>query len=162
MGGGDTAMEEASYLAKLCKSVTIIHRRDAFRASKIMQERILQNPKIRVLWDSVVDEVLGDGKGVTGLKVRNVKTDACKELELQGLFVAIGHFPNTELVREHLEMQPNGYVRTVPGTTRTSIPGVFACGDVQDPFYRQAITAAGTGCMAAIDAERWMIEQGEG
>jgi len=161
VGGGDTAMEEASYLTKLVKSVTLVHRRDTLRASKIMQKRVLENPKVKAIWDTGVDEVLGDGKKITALKLKNLKTGAITDHPTQGLFVAIGHTPNTELFREVLKMQENGYLHTVPGTTRTSLPGVFACGDVQDHYYRQAITAAGTGCMAAIDAERWMLEQGE-
>jgi thioredoxin reductase (NADPH) len=161
VGGGDTAMEEATYLAKIVNSVTLVHRRDTFRASKIMQERVLQNPKISVLWDSAVEEVVGDNKGMTGAVVKNVKTGDTKLLAATGLFVAIGHTPNTQLFQGVLETHQNGYLKTVPGSTRTNIEGVFACGDVQDSYYRQAITAAGTGCMAAIDAERWMIEHGQ-
>lgn len=161
VGGGDTAMEEATYLSKIVRSVTLIHRRDTFRASKIMQERVLKNPKITILWDSAVDEVLGGDKGMTGAVVKNLKTGDTKMLTATGLFVAIGHHPNTQLFQGVLETHQNGYLKTQPGSTRTNIEGVFACGDVQDSYYRQAITAAGTGCMAAIDAERWMIEQGE-
>ena len=160
VGGGDTAMEEANYLAKIVKSVRVIHRRDTLRASKIMQERAFQNPKISFLWDSAVEEVLGDAKGMTGAVVKNLKTGDSMQLAATGLFVAIGHTPSTELFKGVLETHENGYLKTVPGSTRTSIEGVFACGDVQDSYYRQAITAAGTGCMAAIDAERWMIEHG--
>jgi len=162
VGGGDTAMEEASYLTKMCRTVTLVHRRDSLRASKIMQKRVLENPKVKPIWDTVVDEVVGDARGMTGALLRNLKTGDSFEIKATGLFVAIGHVPNTELIRTQLEMQENGYIKTVPGTTRTSVPGVFACGDVQDHYYRQAITAAGTGCMAAIDAERWMLEHGEG
>jgi thioredoxin reductase (NADPH) len=158
VGGGDTAMEEASYLTKMCKSVTLIHRRDSLRASKIMQKRVLENPKVTPIWNTVVEEVVGDGKGMTGAVVRNVKTNEVMQVQAHGLFVAIGHVPNTDLLKDALELQENGYVKTVPGSTRTNIPGVFACGDVQDHYYRQAVTAAGTGCMAAIDAERWMTE----
>jgi len=158
VGGGDTAMEEASYLTKMCKSVALIHRRDELRASKIMQKRVLENPKVKPLWSTGVEEVVGDGKMMTGAKVRNVKTGEVSQLQASGLFVAIGHTPNTELVKGTLDLRENGYVRTVPGSTRTNVPGVFACGDVQDHYYRQAVTAAGTGCMAAIDAERWMTE----
>jgi len=158
VGGGDTAMEEASYLTKMCKSVALLHRRDELRASKIMQKRVLENPKVRPLWSTVVEEVVGDGKMMTGAKVRNVKTGEVTELKASGLFVAIGHTPSTELVKGVLDLRENGYVRTVPGSTRTNVPGVFACGDVQDHYYRQAVTAAGTGCMAAIDAERWLTE----
>ena len=162
VGGGDTAMEEATYLAKICSKVTVIHRRDTLRASKIMQERALKNPKIGFVWNTVVDEVVGGEKGFTGVIARNVKTGDRRELRAGALFVAIGHQPNTALFEGQLEMNPAGYLKVAPGTTRTNIPGVFACGDVQDPYYRQAVTAAGTGCMAAIDAERWMTEHGIG
>ncbi|WP_255651339.1 thioredoxin-disulfide reductase [Corallococcus sp. AS-1-12] len=161
VGGGDTAMEEATYLAKIVNHVTLIHRRDSLRASKVMQERALNNPKISFMWDSAVEEVVGDGKGMTGAVVRNVKTGDSKLVNAHGLFVAIGHTPNTELFQGILETHQSGYLKTIPGSTRTNIEGVFACGDVQDSYYRQAITAAGTGCMAAIDAERWLIEHGE-
>ncbi|WP_342380174.1 thioredoxin-disulfide reductase [Myxococcus stipitatus] len=161
VGGGDTAMEEATYLAKIVKHVTLVHRRDTLRASKVMQERALKNPKISFLWNSAVEEVMGDKKGMTGAVVRNLKTGDSQLLAATGLFVAIGHTPNTELFQGILETHQSGYLKTVPGSTRTNIPGVFACGDVQDSYYRQAITAAGTGCMAAIDAERWLIEEGE-
>lgn len=160
VGGGDTAMEEATYLAKMCKSVTLVHRRDSLRASKIMQERAKANPKIRFVWDSVVDQVVGDGKSVTGAVVKNLKTNEKTQVPVTGVFVAIGHTPTTHLFKGQLALQSNGYLKTEPGSTKTSVPGVFACGDVQDHYYRQAITAAGSGCMAAIDAERWMIEQG--
>jgi thioredoxin reductase (NADPH) len=161
VGGGDTAMEEATYLAKIVKSVTVVHRRDSLRASKVMQDRALNNPKISFLWDSAVDEVVGDNKGMTGAVVRNLKTNDTKLVAATGLFVAIGHTPNTGLFQGVLETHQGGYLKTVAGSTRTNIPGVFACGDVQDSYYRQAITAAGTGCMAAIDAERWLIEHGQ-
>ncbi|MCC6333560.1 MAG: thioredoxin-disulfide reductase [Myxococcales bacterium] len=160
VGGGDTAMEEANYLSKLCSTVTVIHRRDALRASKIMQERALHNPKIKFLWDSVIEEVVGDAKGVTGAVVKNVKTGDLKKVEAKGVFVAIGHQPTTELFKDTLKLQPNGYLWVQPGTAKTSQEGVFACGDVMDATYRQAVTAAGTGCMAAIEAERWMTEHG--
>ncbi len=156
VGGGDTAMEEATYLTNHCTKVTIVHRRDALRASKYMQEKAKKNPKIAFLWNSVVTEVLGDGKKVSAVMVRDVKTGEVKKVEAQGLFVAIGHKPNTELFAGKLDLDERGYIRTTPGTTRTSVPGVFAAGDVQDPTYRQAITAAGTGCMAAIEAERFL------
>ncbi|MGD0675683.1 MAG: thioredoxin-disulfide reductase [Polyangiaceae bacterium] len=157
VGGGDTAMEEATYLSALCKSVTLVHRRDDFRASKTMQERVLRNPKIRVLYNSVVREILDVERGeVTGASVHNVRTNQTLTVPCTGLFVAIGHTPNTELFRGQLDLHDNGYIKTSAGSTRTSVPGVFACGDVQDFTYRQAITAAGTGCMAALDAERWM------
>jgi thioredoxin reductase (NADPH) len=161
VGGGDTAMEEANYLAKIVNSVTLVHRRDTLRASKVMQDRARNNPKISFLWDSAVDEVVGNEKGMSGAVVRNLKTGDTKLVAATGLFVAIGHTPNTHLFQGVLETQQSGYLKTVPGSTRTNIPGVFACGDVQDSYYRQAITAAGTGCMAAIDAERWLIEEGE-
>ncbi len=161
VGGGDTAMEEATYLAKIVNRVTLLHRRDTFRASKIMQERVLRNPKITVMWNTVVDEVVGNEKGMAGAVVRNVKTNDTQLLNATGLFVAIGHTPNTQLFQGVLETHQSGYLKTEPGSTRTNIPGVFACGDVQDSVYRQAVTAAGTGCMAAIEAERWLIEQGE-
>jgi len=161
VGGGDTAMEEASYLAKMCRTVTLVHRRDTLRASKIMQKRVLENPKIKPIWNTAVDEVLGDARGMTGAILKNLKTNDRFEQKATGLFVAIGHQPNTELFRGKLELQENGYLKTMAGTTRTSVPGIFACGDVQDAIYRQAVTAAGTGCMAAIEAERWMIEEGE-
>ena len=160
VGGGDTALEEALYLANICKSVTLIHRRDEFRGSKIMQKRAVDHEKISILWDTVVEEVVGNPKdGMTSLKVRNVKTENVTEHPLTGLFVAIGHTPNTNLFKDKLDLNENGYVNVTPGTTYTSVEGVFASGDVQDHVYRQAVTAAGTGCMAAIDAERWLAEQ---
>jgi thioredoxin reductase (NADPH) len=160
IGGGDTAMEEANYLSKMCASVTVVHRRDSLRASKIMQERALNNPKIRFVWDSAIEEIVGDAKGVKGAVVKNLKTGATSLLEAKGVFVAIGHQPTTELFKDVLKLQANGYLWVQPGTTKTSIEGVFASGDVADSIYRQAITAAGTGCAAAIEAERWMTEHG--
>ncbi len=160
VGGGDTAMEEANYLSKLCSSVTVVHRRDTLRASKIMQDRALNNPKIKFVWDSAIEEIVGDDKGVTGAIVKNLKTGDTKKLDAKGVFVAIGHQPTTDLFKETLKLQSNGYLWVQPGTARTSVEGVFAAGDVSDHVYRQAITAAGTGCMAAIEAERWMTEHG--
>lgn len=161
VGGGDTAMEEALYLAGLCKSVTVVHRRDELRASKIMADRALKHPKIKFAWDSAVAEVKGVEAGqTTGIVVENLKTGAKKEIPIQGLFIAIGHVPNTQVFDGTLDLDESGYIVTKPGTTETSIEGVFAAGDVQDSIYRQAVTAAGTGCMAAIQAERWLGEQG--
>jgi thioredoxin reductase (NADPH) len=157
VGGGDSAMEEATFLTKFASKVTVIHRRDELRASKIMQERAFKNDRIEFLWDSTVTELLGDTK-VEGARVRNVKTGEESELALGGLFVAIGHRPNTDLFRGQLDMEDTGYLVTGPGTY-TNVEGVFACGDVQDHVYRQAVTAAGSGCMAAIDAERWLESQ---
>ena len=159
VGGGDTALEEALYLANMCKSVTLIHRRDELRGSKIMQKRAIDHEKISIFWDTVVEEVIGNPKdGMTSLKVRNVKNNEVSEHPFTGLFIAIGHTPNTSLLKDQLELDENGYIRVTPGTTYTSVEGVFASGDVQDHVYRQAVTAAGTGCMAAIDAERWLAE----
>ncbi|HEX9602538.1 MAG TPA: thioredoxin-disulfide reductase [Myxococcales bacterium] len=161
VGGGDTAMEEALFLTKMASKVTVIHRRGDLRASKVMQQRAFANPKIGWEWNQEVVEVLGDRKsGVTGVKTKNTQSGERKTLPVNGLFVAIGHTPNTELFKGQLEMDPVGYIKIQPGTTKTSIPGVFASGDAADPVYRQAVTAAGTGCMAAIDAERWLASQG--
>ena len=159
VGGGDTAMEEANYLSGLCKSVTVIHRRSELRASKIMAERALKNPKVKFVWDSAVTEVHDVAANkVTGVTLKNLKTGATSLLPIDGLFIAIGHTPNTDLFKGQLTLDENGYIKTVPGTTQTSISGVFAAGDVQDHVYRQAVTAAGTGCMAAIEAERWLAQ----
>jgi thioredoxin reductase (NADPH) len=157
VGGGDTAMEEALFLTRYATRVTVIHRRDELRASKIMQERAKKNPKIEFLWSSVVEEVLGDDF-VTGLRVQDLKTGARSTLAVEALFVAIGHKPSTDLFRGQLDMDEVGYLKVEPGTARTRVPGVFVCGDAMDPSYRQAVTAAGTGCMAAIDCERWLAE----
>jgi len=157
VGGGDSAMEEATFLTKFATKVSVIHRRDVLRASKIMQERAFSNPKIHFIWDTVVDHVVGTREtGVTGLKLRNVKTLETSELSVDGLFVAIGHNPNTDIFKGQIELDSHGYIKTQADSTRTNIPGVFACGDVQDPVFRQAVTAAGSGCMAAIEAERWL------
>jgi len=159
VGGGDTAIEEALFLTRYATRVSLIHRRDKLRASKIMQDRAFANPKIEFVWNAEVDAVLGD-EFVTGVRVRDVETGAKREIPIEALFVAIGHQPNTDLVKGQLSLDPVGYIKVEPGTSRTAVPGIFACGDATDPVYRQAITAAGTGCMAAIDAERWLAEQG--
>ena len=159
VGGGDTAMEEALFLTRYATKVTVIHRRGELRASKIMQERALKHEKIEVLWHSAVDEVVGDDF-VTCVRVKNLQTGATRDLPVEALFVAIGHEPNTALFRGQLELDDVGYLKVEPGGSRTGIEGVFAAGDVMDPTYRQAVTAAGTGCMAAIDAERWLAAQG--
>ncbi len=158
IGGGNTAVEEALYLTNFASKVTLIHRRDSLRAEKILQDRLLRHEKIEVLWDHVLDEVVGDDMppGVTGARVRNVKTDAVSELAVDGVFVAIGHVPQTELFQGKLTMDEEGYLLTAPDSTATEIPGVFAAGDVQDKIYRQAVTAAGTGCMAALEVERYL------
>src|SRR5215471_6031586 len=157
VGGGDSAMEEATFLTKFATKVSVIHRRETLRASKIMQERAFENPKIKFIWNTVVEEVVGQrGTGVTGLKLRNVKTQQSSDLRIDGLFIAIGHNPNTDIFKGQIDLDSHGYIKTEPDSTRTNVPGVFACGDVQDPVFRQAITAAGSGCMAAIEAERWL------
>ena len=159
IGGGDTAVEEALFLTKFGSKVTLIHRRDELRASKIMQDRAFANEKISFVWDTVVEEVLGSKEtGVSGVRVKNVKNEEVSEISCEGFFVAIGHTPNTSLFEGQLDMDENGYLVTMEGSTETNVPGVFAAGDVQDHKYRQAITAAGTGCMAAIDAERFLTE----
>jgi len=155
VGGGDTAMEEANFLTRFAKSVTVIHRRDTLRASKIMQEKAFKNPKIKFIWDTAVEGISGE-KGVEKLALKNLKTGATSDLTVTGLFVAIGHEPNTKPFREVLRTNENGYLIVEAGSTRTNVPGVFAAGDVADHVYRQAVTAAGTGCMAAIDAERYL------
>jgi thioredoxin reductase (NADPH) len=158
IGGGNTAVEEALFLTNFASKVTLIHRRNSLRAEKILQDRLLRHEKIEVLWDHVLDEVLGDDQppGVTGVRVRNVKTNTVSELALDGVFVAIGHVPETGLFKGKLAMDDEGYLVTVPDGTATEIPGVFAAGDVQDKIYRQAVTAAGTGCMAALEVERYL------
>ena len=160
IGGGNTAVEEALFLTNFASKVTLIHRRDSLRAEKILQDRLFRNPKVSVIWDSEVLEVQGDEQplGVTCVRLRNVKTGAEQTVPADGVFVAIGHAPASELVKDQLELHHGGYVRVEPGSTRTSIPGVFAAGDLTDHIYRQAVTSAGMGCMAALDAERWLAE----
>jgi thioredoxin reductase (NADPH) len=157
VGGGDSAMEEALYLSRLGRQVQVVHRRDSLRASKIMQERALKNPKIEFIWDTAVEDVLDPSKGkVTAVRLKNLKSGAVWETPVDGLFVAIGHQPNTAIFKGQIELHPNEYAKVTPGTTQTSVPGVFAAGDVADFTYRQAVTAAGTGCMAALEAERYL------
>ena len=156
VGAGDTAAEEATYLAKLCKKVYMLVRRDEFRASKAMQNRVLNTPNIEIHYNTDTDEILGDGKNVTGVRVSNNQTKETKVLDITGFFVAIGHNPNTEIFKGILDMDETGYLITRPDSTMTNIPGVFACGDAQDKLWRQAVTAAGTGCMAALEAERYL------
>lgn len=158
VGGGDTAAEEASYLAGLCNKVYLVVRRDELRASKAMQERVKSNPKIEILWNHNTLEILGDKSGVTGARLINNKTNEEKIVDIHGFFVAIGHTPASSLFKDYVNTDQNGYIETLNGSSRTNVPGVFACGDVQDHHYRQAITAAGSGCMAAIDAERFLTE----
>jgi thioredoxin reductase (NADPH) len=158
VGGGDSAIEEALFLTKFATKVTVVHRRRELRASKIMQDRAFANPKIDFAWNAVVDDVVGNGS-VESLRVRDTETGAQSDLDVQGLFVAIGHDPNTALFRGQLDLDDDGYIITAPDSTRASVEGVFACGDVQDHVYKQAVTAAGSGCMAAIEAERWLGEQ---
>jgi thioredoxin reductase (NADPH) len=163
VGGGNTAVEEALFLTKFAKRVTVVHRRDHFRAEKILQERLVKNPKIEVVWDSAIDEIIGssDPKAVTGVRLKNVKTGALTERAADGVFVAIGHAPATSLFKGQLETTPGGYLITKPDSTATSIPGVFAAGDVKDEVFRQAVTAAGMGCMAALEAERHLAHVAE-
>jgi thioredoxin reductase (NADPH) len=164
VGGGNSAVEEALYLAGIASKVTLIHRRDSLRAEKIAQDRLFANPKVAVAWDSVIDEIVGDDNppGVTGVRLKNVKTGALSVVPVDGVFIAIGHTPNTDLFKGALDMDDEGYLVTRPGTVSTNIPGVFAAGDVQDKIYRQAVTAAGTGCMAALEAERFLAAHGHG
>src|SRR5215472_11513241 len=163
VGGGNTAVEEALFLTNFASKVTLVHRRDSFRAEKILQDRLFKNPKISVIWKSVLHDVLGDHDPlkVTGVALRNFKTGATTEKAADGVFIAIGHSPATELVADKLELKPSGYVKTAPYSTATSVPGVFAAGDVTDDIYRQAVTAAGMGCMAALEAERFLAAHGE-
>jgi thioredoxin reductase (NADPH) len=160
IGGGNTAVEEALFLTNFAEKVTVVHRRDAFRAEKILQERLFKNPKVEVVWDTVIEEVLGSDspKTVNGAVLKNVKTGATSRIRVDGVFVAIGHAPATELFKGQLETTPSGYLITAPDSTRTSIPGVFAAGDVKDEVFRQAVTAAGMGCMAALEAERYLAK----
>ena len=160
VGGGNTAVEEALFLTNFASKVTLIHRRDTLRAEKIMQDRLFRNPKVAVVWDSVIDEVLGtaDPLSVTGLRIKNVKTGETREIPADGLFIAIGHDPATQVFRGHLDMDAEGYIKTAPDSTATAIPGVFAAGDVKDKVFRQAVTAAGMGCMAALEAEKFLAE----
>jgi thioredoxin reductase (NADPH) len=157
VGGGDSAMEESLFLTKFCKKITIIHRRDEFRASKIMQDRVLKNEKIDVIYDSVVEEVRGNGKVVTGVKLKNIKTNEITDFPCQGVFLAIGHIPNTKFLEGFLDLDKNGYLQAEKDM-HTNIPGIFAAGDVQDVRFRQAITAAGSGCMAAMEAEKYLAD----
>ncbi len=159
VGGGDTAAEEATYLAKLCRKVYMIVRRESLRASKAMQERVMRTPNIEVLWNHETLEILGD-QTVSGVRLMNNLNQTERRLEIQGFFVAIGHQPNTDLFSTYLRLDETGYIETIPGSSKTNIPGVFAAGDAQDKIYRQAVTAAGSGCMAALDAERWLAEMG--
>ena len=159
VGGGDSAAEEAIFLTKFASKVTIIHRRDELRASKIMQERVFENNNIEILWNNSVEDILGTKEsGVTGVVLKNTTSGELKEMSCDGIFMAIGHIPNTKVFKDQIDLDDKGYIITKPGSTNTNIPGVFACGDVQDQIYRQAVTAAGTGCMSAIDAERWLEE----
>lgn len=160
IGGGNTAVEEALFLTNFASKVTLVHRRDSLRAEKILQERLFKNPKVEVIWDSELTEVVGTEapKGVTHARLRNLKTEAVTDVPADGVFIAIGHAPASELVKDQLELHNGGYVKVEPGSTRTSIPGVFAAGDLTDHIYRQAVTSAGMGCMAALDAERWLAE----
>lgn len=159
VGAGDTAAEEALYLSKLCTNVHMIVRRDVMRASKVMQDRVLAAPNIKIHFNSVTEEILGE-KTVTGVRIKNVETNATEEIPINGFFVAIGHQPNSEIFKEFLDMDETGYIKTIPGTSKTNVEGVFAAGDVQDRVYRQAVTAAGSGCMAALDAERYLGAKG--
>ena len=161
IGGGNTALEEALYLTNHATKVTLVHRRDQFRGEKVLHDRVMAHPKIEVVWNHVVDEVLGEGapKGVTGLRLRDVRSGETREIAVDGMFVAIGHDPATAVFRGHVGMDEEGYIRTAPDSTATDIPGVFAAGDVKDKVYRQAVTAAGLGCMAALEAEKWLAHQ---
>jgi len=157
VGGGDSAIEEATFLTKFASKVSVVHRRDSLRASKIMQDRAFKNEKVEFIWNSVIEEILGEkGAGVTGVKIKNIETNKITEMKIDGVFIAIGHIPNTKIFGGQIETDENGYIVTKEGTSETNVPGVFAAGDVQDTRYKQAITAAGSGCMAAIDAEKFL------
>jgi len=161
VGGGNTAVEEAMYLSGLCSSVALVHRREEFRASKTMQERVFKNPKIKIYYNSEIDEINDVAKGeVTGVRIRHIRSKETMEIPVTGVFIAIGHRPNTDLFEGQIELHDNGYIKTKPGTTQTSRVGVYVAGDVQDFVYRQAVTAAGTGCMAALEVERWLAMSG--
>ncbi|MCK4944897.1 MAG: FAD-dependent oxidoreductase, partial [Alphaproteobacteria bacterium] len=162
VGGGNTAIEEALFLANFTAKVTVIHRRNTFRAEKILQERLFKNPKINVVWNSTVEEIIGDDSGVTGIKIRNVKTKQIKEIKTYGVFIAIGHNPASEIFKGQVEIDGDGYIVTKPDSTITNIPGVFAAGDVRDRHFRQAVTAAGMGCMAALEADKHLAEIEDG
>jgi thioredoxin reductase (NADPH) len=163
IGGGNTAVEEALFLTNFASTVTVVHRRDSFRAEKILQDRLFKNPKIKVIWDTVLEDVIGSDTPpkVTHVRLKNVKTGAVTERAVDGVFIAIGHTPATELVATQVALKPSGYVATAPYSTATSVPGVFAAGDVTDDVYRQAVTAAGQGCMAALEAERFLAAHAE-
>lgn len=163
VGGGNSAVEEALYLSNLASKVTLVHRRDSFKAERILQERLFKLPNVEVIWDHAVDEILGtlDPPNVTHLRLKNMKTGAIRELATHGLFVAIGHQPASDLFKGQIEIKPNGYIKTAPDSTATNIPGVYAAGDVTDEIYRQAVTAAGMGCMAALEAERWLLAEAD-
>ena len=162
VGGGNTAVEEALYLANICSKVTLIHRRDELRAEKIMQDRLFKNPKVDVIWDCIAEEILGDDMGVTGVRLRNVKSGETQEVPCHGFFVAIGHDPATKVFAGQLDLDEEGYILAAPNSTKTGVPGVFAAGDCVDKVFRQAVTAAGMGCMAALEAEKFLAEQEEG
>jgi len=163
VGGGNTAVEESLFLANMADKVTLIHRRDSLRAEKILQDRLRANPKIEILWNHAVDEITGSGEpaSVAGLKLKHTKTGSSTTLPVDGLFVAIGHTPNTELFKGQLDMDSEGYILTRPGSTETNVPGVFAAGDVQDKIFRQAVTAAGTGCMGALEADKFLAHHAQ-
>lgn len=162
VGGGNTAVEEAIYLSQIASKVSLVHRRDQFRAERILQERLFMRPNVEVIYDHTVDEILGGGDplGVTGVRLRHVKTGGLRDIAAEGVFIAIGHEPASGLFKDQVVMKPNGYIKTAPFSSATSVPGVFAAGDVSDDIYRQAVTAAGLGCMAAMEAERWLVEHG--